>query len=125
VVALYHRPEFLSLMHAGHIDIPLSPRMMIAGSILRMVHRQEIVGLDLLEGGDAEVVEFKVPAESRAIKKPLGKLKFPPSAVVGAVIRGEEIFVPSGGFQFEEGDRALVFTLTEILPDLERVFRGR
>jgi trk system potassium uptake protein TrkA len=125
VVALYHRPEFLSLMHAGHIDIPLSPRMMIAGSILRMVHRQEIVGLDLLEGGDAEVVEFKIPAESRAIKKPLGKLKFPPSAVVGAVIRGEEIFVPSGGFQFEEGDRALVFTLTEILPDLERVFRGR
>jgi len=125
VVALYHRPEFLSLMHAGHIDIPLSPRMMIAGSILRMVHRQEIVGLDLLEGGDAEVVEFKVPAGSRAIKKPLGQLKFPPSAVVGAVIRGEEIFVPSGGFQFEEGDRVLVFTLTEILPDLERVFRGR
>ena len=30
-----------------------------------------------------------------------------------------------GEFQFEEGDRALVFTLTEALPELERIFRGR
>ena len=63
VVGLYHQPEFLNLMHAVRIDIPLSPRMMIAGSILRMVHRQEIVSLDLVEGGDAEVVEFDVPLD--------------------------------------------------------------
>jgi Trk K+ transport system NAD-binding subunit len=41
------------------------------------------------------------------------------------VIRGENTFVPTGEFQFEEGDRALVFTLTDTLPALERIFRGR
>jgi len=107
------------------IDIPLSPRMMIAGHILRMVHRREIISLDLVAGGNAEVVEFEVPAKARALKRPLSKLNFPRASIVGAVMRDQEIFVPTGDFQFEEGDRALVFTLTETLPELERVFRGR
>jgi len=125
VVALYNRPEFLNLMHAVRIDIPLSPRLMIAGTILRMVHRREIVSLDLVEGGDAEVVEFKVPAKARVLKRKLDRLNFPRTAIVGAVLRGAEIFVPGGGFQFQEEDLALVFTLSEALPELERMFRGR
>jgi len=125
VVGLYHRPEFLNLMHAVRIDIPLSPRMMIAGEILRMVHRREIVSLDIVEGGDAEVVEFQIPAKARVLKRPLSRLSFPRSAIVGAVLRDKEIFVPGGDFAFAEGDRALVFTLSEALPELERMFRGR
>ncbi len=125
VVALYHRAEFLNLMHAVRIDIPLSPRLMTAGTILRMVHRREIVSLDLVEGGDAEVVEFEVPGGARVLKRSLEQLNFPRDAIVGAVMRGDEIFVPGGPFQFEEGDRTLVFTLSGSLPALERLFRGR
>jgi len=125
VVALYHRPEFLNLMHAVRIDIPLSPRMMIAGTILRMVHRREIVSLDLVEGGDAEVVEFEVPSRARVLKREMKRLSFPRASIVGAVLRGKELFVPSGEFRFDVGDRALVFTLAESLPALERMFRGR
>jgi trk system potassium uptake protein TrkA len=125
VVALYHRPDFLDIMQAVDIDVPVSPRMMIAGTILRMVHRREIISLDLVEGGDAEVVEFKVPARARVLKHPLNKLRFPRTAIIGAVMRGDETFVPGGEFQFEEGDRTLVFALAEALPGLERMFRGR
>ncbi len=125
VVALYHRPEFLNLMKAVQIDVPVSPRMMIAGTILRMVHRQEILSMDLVEGGDAEVVEFKVPAKARVLKRTLAEMRFPRAAIVGAVIRGNQNFIPGGDFRFEEGDRAVVFTLSEALPQLERLFRGR
>jgi trk system potassium uptake protein TrkA len=125
VVALYHRPEFLNLMRAVEIDLPVSPRMMIAGTILRMVHRQEIISMDLVEGGDAEVVEFKVPDRARVLKRPLAELRFPRSAIVGAVLRGDQNFIPTGDFRFEVGDRALVFMLAEALPELERLFRGR
>jgi trk system potassium uptake protein TrkA len=125
VVALYHRPEFLSLMQAVKIDVPLSPRMMIAGTILRMVHRQEIISMDLVEGGDAEVVEFRVPEKARVLKRKLADLRFPRAAIVATVLRGDHNFVPGGDFHFEVGDRALVFTLAEALPDLEKLFRGR
>jgi trk system potassium uptake protein TrkA len=125
VVALYNKPEFLHLMQAVKIDLPISPRLVVAGTILRMVHRTEIVGLDLLEGGDAEVVEFEVPHGARALRGPLKKLKIPTEAVIGAVVRGDQLFVPGGEFAFEEGDRALIFTLTDALPALEKMFRGR
>ncbi len=125
VVSLYNQAEFLDLLSAVRIDLPVSPRLMVAGMILRMVHRREIVSLDLVEGGDAEVVEFEVPSRARVLKGQLKHLKFPRSAIVGAVARGEELFVPQGDYQFQEGDRALVFTLAEALPSLEKIFRGR
>ena len=81
--------------------------------------------MDLVAGGNAEVLEFVVPARARVLKRPLNQLNFPRDAIVGAVIRQGDSFVPTGDFQFAEGDRALVFTLTEALPDLERMFRGR
>lgn len=125
VVALYNQPEFLDLLHAVNIDLPLSPRLTVAGTILRMVHRREIVSLDLVEGGEAEVVEFEVPDNARVLGKPLQRLRFPRSSIVGAVARGSELFVPTGDFQFQAGDRALVFTMAEALPNLEKIFRGR
>jgi trk system potassium uptake protein TrkA len=125
VVALYNQPEFLRLMQAVRVDLPISPRMVMAGTILRMVHRTEIVGLDLVAEGDAEVVEFEVPKGARALRGRLKNLKIPRTAIIGAVARGEQLFVPTGDFEFEEGDRALIFTLTDALPALERMFRGR
>jgi trk system potassium uptake protein TrkA len=125
VVSLYQRPEFVNVLRAARVDIGLSPRLITAGTILRMVHRREILSLDLVASGDAEVVEFQVPASSRVLKKPLRDLDLPKGSIVGAVIRGEESFVPGGNFIFEPGDRVLVFSLTEALERLEKLFRAR
>jgi trk system potassium uptake protein TrkA len=125
IVTLYHRPEFLSVLRAVRIDLPLSPRMMIAGTILRMVHRREILSMDLVEGGDAEVVEFEVRERAKVLKRQMRDLQFPRDAIVGAVIRGEEVLVPGGNFQFQKGDTCIVFTLSESLPELESMFRGK
>ena len=124
-VALYNQPDFLNLMRASRIDVPLSPRLMIAGHIVRMVHRREIVSLDMVEHGNAEVVTLKVPENARVLKKSLSRMHFPRTAIVGAVVRGDGIFVPGGDFKFEVGDVATVFTLDEGLPEIERMFRGR
>ena len=125
VVSLYQRPEFLNVLRAARVDIGLSPRLITAGTILRMVHRREILSLDLVGSGEAEVVEFQIPEGSRVLRGPLSKLKLPKDSIVGAVVRGEERYVPGGDFTFEVGDRALVFTLSEALPPLEKLFRAR
>ena len=125
VVSLYQRPEFLNVLRAARVDIGLSPRLIMTGTILRMVHRREILSLDFVASGDAEVVEFQIPDGSLALKAPLRKLKLPKDSIIGAVIRGEERYVPDGDFTFQVGDRALVFSLTEALPALEKLFRAR
>jgi len=125
VVSIYQRPEFLNVLRAARVDIGLSPRLITAGTILRMVHRREILSLDLVASGEAEVVEFQVPDSSHVLKAPLWKMKLPKDSIIGAVIRGEERYVPDGDFTFQVGDRALVFSLTEALPALEKLFRAR
>ena len=124
-VVLYHRLEFKNVLQTLHLGVTLSPRLVIAGMILRMVHRREILSLDLLEEGNAEVVEFEVPPGARVLDRPIKKLRIPRAAIVGAVVRGEELFVPSGDFEFLPGDRALIFTLAEALPALEKMFSDR
>jgi trk system potassium uptake protein TrkA len=52
-------------------------------------------------------------------------LHFPRAAIIGAVTRGEELFVPGGDFEFKPGDRALIFTLVDALPSLEKMFSDR
>jgi trk system potassium uptake protein TrkA len=125
VIALYNRQEFLNVMRAAQIDLPISPRLITAGTILRSVHGREILSLDLVAGGEGEVVEFQVPHRAKVLSKPLKDLRFPKGCVVAAVVRGEEIFVPSGDFSFAEGDRVVIFTLAEQLPKLEKIFHGR
>lgn len=125
IATLFHRPEFLNVLRAVRIDLPLSPRMVIAGTILRMVHRHEILSLDLVEGGDAEVIEFQIPNRAKVLKRKLGDLNFPRHSIVGAVIRHDEIHVPSGDFRFQRGDNVLVFTLQDSLDALEKLFSGK
>ena len=124
-VLLYHSQEFKNVLQTLHLGVTLSPRLVIAGTILRMVHRREILSLDLLEEGIAEAVEFEVPPGARVLKRPIKKLHFPRAAIIGAVIRGEELFVPGGDFEFKPGDRALIFTLVDALPSLEKMFSDR
>ncbi len=124
-VALYNRKEFLNVLRAAHIDLPVSPRLVIAGTILRMVHRREILTLDLVAGGKAEVVEFEVPEGAKILSKPLAESRVPRGAVVGAVVRGEDIHVPNGTFEFQVGDHVLLFSLAKSLPSLEKLFHAR
>ena len=70
------------------------------------------------------MVEFEVPGSARVLKKPLKELRFPKS-VVGAVVRGREIIVPDGDFVFLPEDHVVIFTLSEMLPALEKQFRER
>lgn len=125
LIALYNRPEFLGVMRAAQIDLPLSPRLVSAGTILRTVHGREILSLDLVAGGEGEVVEFQVPKRAKVLAKPLKDLRLPRGCVVGAVVRGEEIFVPAGDFSFRQGDRVVIFTLAEQLQQLEKFFHAR
>ena len=125
VVTLYQRSEFLNVLRAARVDIALSPRLVTAGTILRMIHPREILSLDLIETGDAEVVEFEVPENCTVICGPLRELKFPEGSIIGAVMRGDERYVPGGDFTFQPGDRALVFTLSKALPALEKMFHAR
>jgi trk system potassium uptake protein TrkA len=120
-VAGISRSEFAPLAEALGVDITVSPRLLAAGAILRFVRRGEIVAVTLLESG-AQMIELRVPEGCRVAGRPLATVRFPKDAIVGAVLRGEEVIIPTGRDVLVPGDDAVVFTVGAAVDDVERLF---
>jgi trk system potassium uptake protein TrkA len=76
----------------------------------------------MVEECQAEVMELLVLAESKILGKPLKEIQVPNGAIIGAVLRGEEVIIPDGEDQLAAGDRAVVFTLPEAVVSVEEFF---
>jgi trk system potassium uptake protein TrkA len=117
-----NRHDFIPLLGKLGIDVALSPREVAADMILRFVRRGYILSVTTILGSDAEVVELKVPDRSKFRDAPLKSLNFPRGAVVGAIVRNNQIFIPSGETTLEPGDNLIIFFTKEAMQHVENFF---
>ena len=54
--------------------------------------------------------------------QPLREMHFPKGAVVGTIIRGEEIILPRGDDEIRPGDEVIVFALPDAIGAVEHLF---
>ena len=120
-VAGISRSEFAPLAEALGVDITVSPRLLAAGALLRFVRRGESGAVTLLESG-AQMIELRVPEGCRVAGRPLATVRFPKDAIVGAVLRGEEVIIPTGRDVLRPGDDAVVFTAGAAVDEVEHLF---
>jgi trk system potassium uptake protein TrkA len=76
----------------------------------------------MVEECEAEVIELILPESSRILGKPLKEIQVPRGAIIGALVRAEEVIIPGGEDQLAAGDRAVIFTLPEAVPRVEEFF---
>ncbi len=120
-VAGISRGEFSPLAEALGVDITISPRLLAAGAILRFVRRGEISAVTLLESG-AQMIELRVPESHRIAGRPLAEVGFPRGAILGAVLRGDKVIIPTGRDSLKAGDNVVVFTVGAAVDKVERIF---
>ena len=117
------RPDFIPLLGKLGIDVALSPRLVAANMILRFVRGGgTIVSVATLLGSDAEVVEMKVPNRDQFREVPLKSLYFPRGSIVGAVVRGKEVIIPSGETKIQPDDSLIIFFTKEAQQVVEATF---
>ena len=75
-----------------------------------------------VEENQAEVIEVLITDPLAWLGKPLRSLEFPKGAIVGAVTRGDDAFIPTGDTILRSGDRAVVFALPETVAKVESFF---
>ncbi|MGV1100173.1 Trk system potassium transporter TrkA [Thiovibrio sp. JS02] len=118
-------PGFVPMLGKLGIDVPLSPRQVAANMILRFVRGGgKIVNVATLMGSDAEVIEIKVPRQDHFIDLPLKRLDFPKGSIVGAIIRHNQVIIPSGDTRLQPGDNLVVFFTQKALSALESLFEA-
>lgn len=122
VVSLVHKFDYLPIVPKVGIDAAVSPRMSTVNAILRYVRRGTVMTVAALKGIDAEAIEFNVGHGARVAGTPLRDLDFPRDAVIGAILRGDEILMPRGDDAIEVGDEVIVFALPDAIAAVEHLF---
>ncbi|NMA69438.1 MAG: Trk system potassium transporter TrkA [Desulfitobacterium sp.] len=114
--------DYISLMEKVGVDVVLSPRILTAGVILRHVRHPDVVSVSLLEGAKAEVMEIIIPETSPLNYRKLKDVKFPRNALIGSIVRGNEIFIPNGETELRPNDRGIIFSLPQTVKEVLKLF---
>lgn len=124
VVSLVHKFEYLPLVPKVGIDAAVSPRMSTVNAILRYVRRGRVMTVAALKGIEAEAIEFRVSATCPIADTAVVDLELPAGAVIGTILRGEEIIIPRGTDAIRPGDEVIVFALPSAIAAIEKLFAG-
>ncbi|MFO7984445.1 MAG: Trk system potassium transporter TrkA [Desulfatiglandaceae bacterium] len=113
--------SYIPLMTAIGIDIVVSPRLSAVRAILQHIRPGKIISVVPLKGEHAEAIEAEALETSDIVNIPLSKVKIPKGAIVGAIVRGEEIIIPQGDSIVRPKDHLIIFALQRVFPKLEKL----
>jgi len=113
--------SYLPLVSAIGIDTIVSPRLSAVRAILQHIRRGKIITVAPLKGEHAEAIEAEALETSDIVNVPLSNVRFPKGAIVGAIVRDEEIIIPRGDSIIRPKDRLIIFALQQTIPKLEKL----
>ncbi len=118
-MAIVSKSDYQDLYKRLNVNAIISPRTLVAERILRFVRSGGDSRITSIEHGRAEIIELALDDHSPLVGQALKDIDFPRGALVGAVVRGEGVFVPRGGDILEAHDMLIVFALTQARKNVE------
>lgn len=121
-IAQVENKEYIHISQNIGVDTLINKKLIAANNIFRFIRKGKVEAITSLHGVDAEIIEYIVHKSNKLTKKPLKDLYFPDTAIIGSVIRGEEVLIPEGDFQMQLHDKVIIFALPEAIDKLEELF---
>ncbi len=111
--------------HVG-VDVAICPELVSGIKIARALLSPTIVDAEIFARGKVQVLESVVDANSPAAGKALKEIKFPKSCMLVAIMRNDDVIIPSKDDIIVPNDN-VVITLgnTELIPAIENVIGGK
>ena len=122
-MALINKPNYSILQSSLKIDDLIDPRMNTVSSILKHVHKGTIETAYSISNGDYEVIEAEIIDSSELIDKELKNSNLPDNIRIGAILRKNDIIIPSSKFIFKKKDIVVFLAKKDQLTVVENLFR--
>jgi len=113
--------SYMPVVSAIGLDTVINPRMAAVRAILQYIRRGRILSVAPLREEQAEAIEAEALETSDIVNTPLSRVAFPPGAILGAVVRGDEIIIPRGDTVVLPHDRLILFALQQVTKKLEQL----
>lgn len=121
-ITLISKNEYLPLAPALGMDAVVSKQQITVNAIERYLKRRLVANIAEIPGLDAEIIEFIANDRSKIIRNPLKKISFPKNAIVGAVLKNDDLVIPTGDTHIAAGDKVIIFSLPRAVKAVEKLF---
>lgn len=121
-IALVENFGYYQLTRSAGIDTIINKKTLAANEIFRFVRKGKIMAVHTLTNMNAQILEFKAGANSKATHHTIKDLDFPEEAVIGGVIRNGKGLIALGDFKIEQGDRLVICSLPKAIQKVESLF---
>ena len=81
----------------------------------------KVEALYRMQNSDAQALQFFVEQKCLLIGKPLKALKIRKNTIISAIVRNQQVLVPTGNDALMAGDHVVVITLEENIFDLDEI----
>lgn len=127
VIAISTETRHDRLFYNIGIDHVINPRLIAVRAIFDIISRGHIGSAVELSHIDIEVVRFIVEPESDIAGQKVKNIarKFKRAAVIGVIVRGEQMILPDGETQIEAADQVIIITHHKDLYDIAKLFKPR
>jgi trk system potassium uptake protein TrkA len=119
------RKDYQLILSSIGIDKVVSPRILTATMIMRLIGRGNIVSKTILREGKAEMLEVQVPEGTQLDSRKIKDLGLPEGLLLAAIARNNSIIVPDGNERILAGDRVVCFALPGRADTINKIFGGR
>jgi trk system potassium uptake protein TrkA len=118
-VAIVHDSPSQEVFEYAGVDVTVNPRQITAEEIVRFAHDPRTQQVVMLEGDRFEVLDLTTQRTSEYVGL---KFKDMPirGAVIGAIVRDGKAVFPRGDEVLRPGDRVIVFTESQRVPEVEK-----
>ena len=122
-IALVNKVEYLPITPTIGMDAVVSKQLLTVNAVHRHILEQQIAQIASVPGIDAQIIDYIAEDGDKITKKPLKNLHFPAGAIIGAIVRGDDLVIPKGDTQIAGGDRVIVFTLPGAFSAVDKLFK--
>ena len=122
-IAEIENMDDLPLAKKMGINSIINKKLIAASHIYAHVQSKNLSSVQCLSDTNAEVLEFVVTEGSKITQKVLSKMNFPKNAILGGVIRGENVFIAKGDTKILAGDHVVLFSLPETINKVAKYFK--
>ncbi|WP_371375525.1 Trk system potassium transporter TrkA [Thalassotalea aquiviva] len=125
-IVLIQRGAYLDLVHAGELDIAVSPQQATISALLTHIRKGDIVNVYSLRRGAAEAIEAVAHGDeqsSKVVGREIQDIKLPPGATIGAIVRGEEVLIAHSTTVIQSDDHVILFLVDKkYIHQVEKLF---
>lgn len=119
-ISLTNDPENEELFKIYGVDVTISPSMAVASHLKNIVEKPGFVTLLSLTK-KAEIIEVTIPESAKVIGKNIKSLNLPKDSTIIAILRNDEVIVPSGTTAIEAKDHVIALSKIEHIEKLKKL----